>query len=181
MTGHDSLERAPRVGLGLDCHRLEAGRPCVLGGVTIPSDVGPLGHSDGDVVLHALTDAVLGAMGEGDIGDLFPPSEAEWAGADSRTFLDEALRRAAARGFRVASADTVISAERPRLGPWKARIRANVAAILGLPPDRVGVKAKTAEGLGPVGEGRAIEARAVVLLVSTAGAPCPPSSDSTTA
>jgi len=159
------MSDAPRIGLGEDSHRLEAGRRCVLGGVEIPSDVGPLGHSDGDALLHAVTDAVLGACGEGDIGDLFPPSDPRWAGADSRAFLDEALRRARDLGFRPASADTVVVAERPRLGPWKERIRASLAAMLGLPPDRVGVKAKTAEGLGPVGEGRALEARAVVLLV----------------
>ncbi len=156
---------APRVGLGEDSHRLEPGRRCVLGGVEVPSDVGPVGHSDGDALLHALTDAVLGACGEGDIGDLFPPGDPRWKDADSRAFLAEALRRARARGFVVASADTVVTAERPRLGPWKERIRASLAAMLALPPDRVGVKAKTAEGLGPVGEGRALEARAVVLLV----------------
>ena len=161
----------PRVGIGLDSHRLEAGRRCVLGGVEIPAEAGPVGHSDGDVLLHALPDAVLGALGQAVIGDLFPPGDERWRGADSSTFLAEALRRAAAAGFRVASADTVVSAERPRLGPWKERIRANVAAMLGLPPDRVGVKAKTAEGLGPVGEGRAIEARAVVLLLPLPGDP----------
>ncbi len=156
----------PRVGLGHDLHRLEAGRPCVLGGVTIPSDVGPVGHSDGDALLHALTDAVLGACGAGDIGDLFPPDDDAWKGADSAEFLTEALRRVAALGFRVASVDTIVIAERPRLGPWKEAIRTSLAGMLGLAPDRIGVKAKTAEGLGPVGEGRALEARAVVLLVS---------------
>lgn len=155
---------APRIGLGEDSHRLEPGRRCVLGGVEIPSDVGPVGHSDGDALLHALTDAVLGACGQGDIGDVFPPSDPRWAGADSRRFLEEALRRAADLGFRPLSVDTVVVAERPRLGPWKERIRESLAAMLGLPPGRVGVKAKTAEGLGAVGEGRAIEARAVVLL-----------------
>ena len=155
---------APRIGIGEDVHRLENGRRCVLGGVEIPSDVGPVGHSDGDALLHALTDAILGACGQGDIGDLFPPSDPQWAGADSRAFLAEALRRAAEMGFVPVSVDTIVIAERPRLGPWKAPIRAALADMLGLSPDRVGVKAKTAEGLGPVGEGRAIEARVVVLL-----------------
>jgi 2-C-methyl-D-erythritol 2,4-cyclodiphosphate synthase len=158
------MSNAPRIGLGEDSHRLEPGRRCVLGGVEIPSDVGPVGHSDGDALLHAVTDAILGACGQGDIGDLFSPSDERWAGADSRGFLAEALRRAAEMGFAPASVDTVVTAERPRLGPWKEHIRVALADMLGLPPDRVGVKAKTAEGLGPVGEGRAIEARAVILL-----------------
>jgi 2-C-methyl-D-erythritol 2,4-cyclodiphosphate synthase len=161
------LDDAPRIGVGLDSHRMEDGRRCILGGVEIPSDGGPVGHSDGDALLHALTDAVLGACGEGDIGDLFSPSDPRWKDADSTGFLTEALRRAAARGFRPASVDTVVVAERPRLGPWKERIRENLAAMLGLPLDRVGVKAKTAEGLGAIGAGRAIEAHAVVLLVRT--------------
>ncbi len=160
-----TIDDAPRIGTGLDSHRMEPGRRCVLGGVEIPSDTGPVGHSDGDALLHAVTDAILGAAGEGDIGDLFSPSDPQWKDADSAGFLAEALRRAQARGFRPVSVDTVIVAEHPRLGPWKERIRENVAAMLGLPPDRVGVKAKTAEGLGPIGEGRAIEAHAVVLLM----------------
>lgn len=155
----------PRIGLGHDTHRLAAGRPLWLGGVQVDSDVGAVGHSDGDALLHAITDAVLGACGGGDIGDLFPPGDPATAGASSVGFLEEALRRAAALGFRVASVDCIVALERPRLGPWKVRIRDNVAAILALPPDRVGVKAKTAEGLGPVGEGLALEARAVVLLL----------------
>ena len=142
-----------RIGTGYDSHRFDPERTLVLGGVSIPGHPGLSGHSDGDALLHAITDAILGAMGEGDIGDLFPPSDDAWKDADSAGFLAEALRRAAAGGFRPASVDTVIVAERPRLGPWKERIRDNVAAMLGLPPDRVGVKAKTAEGLGPIGEG----------------------------
>ncbi len=158
------MKEAPRIGIGADLHRLAAGRACILGGVEIPSDVGPLGHSDGDALLHAITDAVLGACGEGDIGDIFPPSDERLAGADSRPFLDEALRRARALGFAPVSVDSIVIAERPRLSPWKDAIRASLASMLGLPADRVGVKAKTAEGLGAIGEGRAIEARAVVLL-----------------
>ena len=157
---------APRIGLGRDLHRLVAGRSCVLGGVHVESDVGPLGHSDGDVVLHALTDALLGACGEGDIGDLFPPGDPRHAGADSATFVDEALRRVRGRGFVPASVSVVVSAERPRLSSWKSRIRENVAAMLGLPPDRVGLSAKTGEGLGAVGAGEAIEALATVVLVA---------------
>jgi len=153
-----------RVGLGHDLHRMEPDRPLVLGGVLVPSEVGPVGHSDADVLLHAVTDAILGALGDADIGSLFPPSDPQWKGASSAVFLDEALRRAAARGLGVVNVDTVIVLQHPKLGEWKDRIRANLAAMLDVPADRVGVKAKTAEGLGVVGEGRALEARAVVLL-----------------
>jgi 2-C-methyl-D-erythritol 2,4-cyclodiphosphate synthase len=153
-----------RVGIGHDLHRLEPGRPLILGGVEIPSEVGAVGHSDADVVLHAVTDAILGALGEDDIGTLFPPSDDRWKDAASSVFLAEALRRAMDRGFAVVNVDTVIVLERPKLREWKAQIRANLAAMLGVPPEQVGVKAKTAEGLGPIGEGHALEAHAVVLL-----------------
>lgn len=153
-----------RIGTGFDSHRLVEGRPLVLGGVEIPNDVGLAGHSDGDALLHAVTDAILGACGEGDIGELFPPGDAQWKDADSARFLAEALGRAAARGLALVNVDTVIVTERPRLSPWKARIREHLAGLLGVTADRVGVKAKTAEGLGPVGEGRLLEAHAVVLL-----------------
>lgn len=159
----------PRVGLGHDLHRLVAGRPLMLGGLEIPSGVGTDGHSDGDVVLHALTDAILGACGEPDIGELFSPRDERWRGAASAQFLHEALRRATGHGFRVVSVDVVVIAERPRLASWKPRIRASVASILSLPVDRVGLQAKTAEGLGPIGAGEAVEARAVVLLLHRPG------------
>ena len=153
-----------RVGLGHDVHRLEPGGPLVLGGLEIPADVQAVGHSDGDALLHAVTDALLGAIGDGDIGDHFPPSDDRWKGARSATFLAEALRRVRERGLAVVNVDTVVIAQRPRLGAWKRKMQANLAALLDVPEERVGVKAKTAEGLGPIGAGDALEARAVVLL-----------------
>lgn len=173
-TARDVVAAWPRVGLGHDLHRLVEGRPLMLGGLEIPSERGTDGHSDGDVVLHALTDAILGACGEPDIGELFSPKDERWRGAASELFLREALRRATDWEFRVVHVDLVVIAERPRLSHWKERIRAAVASILALPVDRVGLQAKTAEGLGPIGEGRAIEARAVALLLhqpGTAGDP----------
>lgn len=154
----------PRIGFGFDAHRLVEGRPLVLGGVTVGSDVGLEGHSDADALLHAVTDAILGACGEPDIGELFSPSDEVWKDAPSSLFLAEALERAAAKGLGVGNVDAVISTERPRLGPWKAVIREHLAGLLGVKQDCVSVKAKTGEGLGPVGEGKLLEARAVVLL-----------------
>ena len=157
---------APRVGLGWDLHRLEAGRPLVLGGVTVPHDRGPVGHSDGDALLHAVTDALLGAAGLGDIGDLFDDRDPAHRGRPSHEFLTEVLARLAANGLRVAGVDSVIILERPRLGSHKMAIRSRLAELLGLPVDRVGVKAKTNEGVGALGTGDAVAAQAVVLLES---------------
>ncbi len=159
------MSGAPRVGIGWDRHRLVPGRPFVLGGVTIPHDRGPLGHSDGDVLLHAVTDAVLGAAGLGDIGEFFPSSDPRWKDAPSRVFLEHAVAAAAARGFRPSNADAVVVLETPRLGPHRGAMRASLALLLGLDVAEVSVKAKTAEGLGPEGAGEALEAHAVVLLV----------------
>lgn len=153
-----------RVGLGFDVHRLARARKLVLGGLEIESTMGLEGHSDGDVLLHAVTDAILGACAMGDIGDRFPNNDPKWKDADSNTFLQEALDGAESAGFEIANVDTVIVAERPHLGAWKEAIRASLAGRLDLPVDRVCVKAKTMEGLGDVGEGRAIEAHAIVLL-----------------
>jgi len=153
-----------RVGLGYDVHRLARGRRLVLGGLQIESNFGMEGHSDGDVLLHAVTDAILGACSMGDIGDHFPPSDPEWKDADSNAFLQEALAQAESAGFEVANVDTVIVAQRPHLGAWKEGIRASLAGRLDIAVDRVCVKAKTKEGLDSVGEGRAIEAHAIVLL-----------------
>ena len=153
-----------RVGIGYDVHRLVRGRRLILGGLDIESAVGLEGHSDGDVLLHAVTDAVLGACGMGDIGDFFPASDPQWKGADSESFLQEALDRAHEGGADLVNVDTIIVAERPHLGAWKEGIRSSLAGMLGIPVDRVCVKAKTNEGLGAVGEGRAIEAHAVVLM-----------------
>lgn len=157
-----------RVGHGWDSHRLGPGRPFVLGGVTLPSEVGPLGHSDGDALLHALTDAVLGAAGLGDIGTHFPDTDPRWKGKESAHFLEAAVAWAAERGLRPVNADATVILERPKLGPHRAAIVAKVAELLDLPADRVNLKAKTAEGLGPVGEGLSVECHAVVLLAPVA-------------
>ncbi len=153
-----------RVGEGWDVHRLVEGRRLVLGGVEVPHDRGELGHSDGDVLLHALTDALLGAAALGDIGAHFPPSDGRWKDADSRELLASAVALVAAEGWRVVNVDCTVILERPRLRPHVDAIRGRVAATLGLELDRVSVKAKTAEGLGPIGSGEAVEARAVALL-----------------
>jgi 2-C-methyl-D-erythritol 2,4-cyclodiphosphate synthase len=158
------------VGEGWDTHQLVTGRPLVLGGVTIPHTHGLLGHSDADALLHAITDAVFGAAGLGDIGRHFPDTAVEFKGADSAVLLAEALRRVQAEGWQLLNVDSTIVAQAPKLAPHMPAIRARVAQVLGLPEGRVNVKAKTAEKVGPVGEGRAIETRAVCLLVRAAGA-----------
>ncbi|MBQ0959495.1 2-C-methyl-D-erythritol 2,4-cyclodiphosphate synthase [Ideonella sp. 4Y11] len=153
-----------RVGEGWDTHALVAGRPLVLGGVTIPHALGLLGHSDADALLHAITDAVLGAAGLGDIGRHFPDTAAEFAGADSHRLLSEAVRRVQAAGWQVVNVDSTIVAQAPKMAPHIPAMVARIAEALDIPPERVNVKAKTAEKMGPVGEGRAIETRAVCLL-----------------
>lgn len=153
-----------RVGIGWDLHRLVPGRKFVLGGVEIPHARGPIGHSDADPLLHALADAVLGAAGLGDLGDHFPPADPKWKDADSRVLLGKALEAAGAAGFVPVNADCIVVLEEPRLAPFKASIRKSIAAAMGLPEAAVNVKAKTGEGLGPVGTGEAVEAHAVVLL-----------------
>lgn len=160
-----------RVGLGDDRHRLAPlapageGRPLVLGGVQLESAVGPVSRSDGDALLHALTDAILGAAGLDDIGQLFPDNDQANEGRDSADFLREALRLARQRGFRLLCADAVVRLEHPRLSPHKQRIRQRLAELLDLPLEHVNVKGKSGEGVGPVGLGQAVEAQAVVLLV----------------
>ncbi len=158
------MSQATRVGIGFDVHRLVRGRPLILGGLEIESPLGLEGHSDGDVLLHSVTDALLGACGESDIGDFFPSDDPRWKGASSDTFLAKALAKVEKAGLALSNVDTIIVAERPHLGAWKEGIRSSLAGSLGLPIDRVCVKAKTNEGLGPVGKGEAIEAHAVVLL-----------------
>jgi 2-C-methyl-D-erythritol 2,4-cyclodiphosphate synthase len=157
-----------RTGIGYDLHRLTHGRPLVLGGVRIPHARGLRGHSDADVVLHALCDALLGAAGLGDIGELFPDSDPKWAGADSRLFLANVLARVAAAKFRIVNADIIIHAQEPRLGPLKADIQRSLSELLNLPPGAVGVKATTNEGLDAVGRAEAIACWAAVLLAGTA-------------
>lgn len=153
-----------RVGEGWDVHALVPGRNLVLGGVTVPHHSGLLGHSDADALLHAITDALLGAAGLGDIGTLFPDTDARFRGADSRVLLAEALRQVRALGWAVANVDCTVVAQAPRLAAHKAAMGACIAETLGLVLAQVNVKAKTAEKLGPVGQGLSIEARAVVLL-----------------
>ena len=153
-----------RVGEGWDVHQLVAGRKLILGGVEVPHTTGLLGHSDADVLLHAITDALLGAAGLGDIGRHFPDTDATFRGADSAVLLAEAMRRVGAEGWRVGNLDTTVIAQAPKLAPHIPAMRERIAAVLGIAPSQVNVKAKTAEKLGPVGEGRAMEARAVVLL-----------------
>ncbi len=154
-----------RIGEGWDVHALVPGRPLVIGGVTIAHTHGLLGHSDADVLLHAITDALLGAAGLGDIGTHFPDTDAAFRGADSAALLVEAFARVQASGWRVGNVDATVVAQAPRLGPHRAAMVARIAALLQVDADRVNVKAKTAERLGPVGQGAAIEARAVVLLI----------------
>ncbi|MDP3760094.1 MAG: 2-C-methyl-D-erythritol 2,4-cyclodiphosphate synthase [Ramlibacter sp.] len=153
-----------RVGEGWDSHALVPGRKLLIGGVEIPFARGLLGHSDADVLLHAITDALLGAAGLGDIGRHFPDTDERFKGADSILLLTEAARRVREQGFEIANVDSTVIAQAPRLAPHIDAMRERIAQALDLAPARVNVKAKTAEKLGPVGEGMAIEARAVVLL-----------------
>jgi 2-C-methyl-D-erythritol 2,4-cyclodiphosphate synthase len=153
-----------RVGSGHDTHRLAEGRPLILGGVRIDHPKGLVGHSDADAVLHAVTDALLGAAGLGDIGDLYPDTDPSWKDADSRLFLAETLGRLNHLGWRTVNLDVTVFAQEPKLGPVKAAIRDNLASLLGLPADAVNVKAKTGEKVGHVGRGEAIGCHAVVLI-----------------
>jgi 2-C-methyl-D-erythritol 2,4-cyclodiphosphate synthase len=153
-----------RTGLGWDVHRLVPERPLILGGVTIPSALGLEGHSDADVLAHAITDAILGAAALGDIGMHFPDSDPKWKGANSLVFLKHALDLASKAGFNLVNVDSTVILERPKLKDYRNSIREKLADTLGLTLDRVSVKFKTAEKVGPVGEGRSAEAQAVVTL-----------------
>ena len=153
-----------RVGLGHDTHRLGAGRPLLLGGVRVEHDRGLVGHSDADVVLHAVTDALLGAAGLGDIGDAYPDTDPAWRDCDSARFLRETLARLNHDGWGVVNLDVTIFAQEPKLGHVKAAIRDTLAHLLGLPADCVNVKAKTGEKVGHIGRGEAIGCHAVVLI-----------------
>lgn len=154
-----------RIGEGWDVHALAEGRKLILGGVHVPYTLGLLGHSDADVLLHAITDAVLGAAGLGDIGHHFPDTDAQFKGADSAVLLAEAMRRVRANGWDLVNVDSTVVAQAPKLAPHMPAIRASVAKALGVLEDQVNVKAKTAERLGPVGEGKSMEARAIALLM----------------
>ncbi len=153
-----------RIGEGWDTHALVPGRKLIIGGVDIPHTVGLLGHSDADVLLHAITDALLGAAALGDIGSHFPDTDARFKGADSSVLLKEVGRKLAELGWKIGNIDSTVIAQAPKLAPYIAAMRGNIAAALGLDAGQVNVKAKTAEKLGPVGQGLSMEARAVVLL-----------------
>jgi 2-C-methyl-D-erythritol 2,4-cyclodiphosphate synthase len=155
-----------RIGQGWDVHRLIEGRPLILGGVTIPSTFGLEGHSDADILCHAITDAILGALALGDIGTHFPDTEPVWKGADSLVLLRHVRDLASAKGYSIVNVDTTVILERPKLKDYRLSIREKLAATLALPVDSVSVKFKTAERVGPVGEGRSAEAQAAVLLQS---------------
>ncbi|MEY5028478.1 MAG: 2-C-methyl-D-erythritol 2,4-cyclodiphosphate synthase [Pseudomonadota bacterium] len=154
-----------RIGEGWDVHALVEGRKLILGGVEVSHTQGLLGHSDADVLLHAITDAVLGAAALGDIGRHFPDTDAQFKSADSSVLLAEAMARVRAQGWELVNVDSTIVAQAPKLAPHMPAIRASVAKALGVAEDQVNVKAKTAEKLGPVGEGKSMEARAIALLM----------------
>ena len=153
-----------RVGEGWDIHALVEGRKLILGGVEVPFHLGLLGHSDADVLLHAITDALLGAAAMGDIGTHFPDTDATFKGADSAALLAEAARRVREKGYEIGNVDSTVIAQAPKLMPHRPAMRASIAKALGVDVDQVNVKAKTAEKMGPVGLGQAMEARAIVLL-----------------
>jgi 2-C-methyl-D-erythritol 2,4-cyclodiphosphate synthase len=153
-----------RVGIGHDTHRLGPDRPLILGGLRIEHPRGLIGHSDADVVLHALTDALLGAAGVGDIGDAFPDTDPQYKDRDSRFFVTETLKRLGEKSWRVVNVDLTIFAEEPKLGPIKAKMREHLAALLGLAVDAVNVKAKTGEKVGAIGRAEAIGCQVVVLI-----------------
>jgi len=157
-----------RVGIGTDLHRTEAGRPLILGGVRIESPFGLAGHSDADVVLHAVIDALLGAAAQPDIGELFPDTGPQYRGADSSGLLRAALARIQAAGFAVVNVDVTIHAERPKLSAHKEGMRSSLSRLLGIPRERIGIKAKTGEGLDAVGRGEAISCTAVAGLATIA-------------
>ncbi|MEZ5402793.1 MAG: 2-C-methyl-D-erythritol 2,4-cyclodiphosphate synthase [Bryobacteraceae bacterium] len=155
-----------RTGIGWDSHRTAPDRPLILGGVRIESDLGLSGHSDADVLAHAITDAMLGAAAQGDIGMHFSDTDPQWKDADSLNFLHHALQIVRLAGFDVVNVDSTVVIEKPKMSPHRSAIRERLAGVLGLPVDRVSVKFKTAEGLGPVGERRSVEAQAAVTVVA---------------
>jgi len=158
-----------RVGLGYDYHRLEAGRKLILGGVEIPHSKGLAGHSDGDVLTHAICDALLGAAGLGDLGQQFPDTDPKWKGASSLKLLAQVVEMLRAKGLRPTQVDSVVLAEEPKLAPHFARMRETLARGLGVEPAEVNVKAKTTEGLEALGRGEAMAAQAIVLVERLAG------------
>ena len=159
-----SVRNAIRIGQGWDIHALVTGRPLILGGITIPHSHGLLGHSDADALLHAITDALLGAAGMGDIGQHFPDNDPQYQGADSRTLLGRVHQTIAAAGWEIGNLDATIIAQAPKLAPHLPRMIESIAEVLQLDPSAINLKAKTAEGFGAVGRAEAIEVQAVVLL-----------------
>jgi 2-C-methyl-D-erythritol 2,4-cyclodiphosphate synthase len=155
-----------RVGIGFDAHRLVEGRPLVLGGERIDYPRGLEGHSDGDALLHALTDALLGSVAAPDIGALFPPSDPTWKDAESRLFVERAVAIVGDRGYRVSSIDVVVIAQAPKLAPYVGSIRAGLATMLGIPETDVGLKATTTDGMGFAGRGEGIAVQAVVTVTA---------------
>ena len=155
-----------RVGIGYDIHRLVEGRRLVVGGIEIEHAKGLFGHSDADVVLHAVTDALLGAAGLPDIGDLFPDTNPAYKDADSRTLLKDAMERVQATGYEAGNLDVIVHAEAPKMSPYKQRIAESIASLTGLSPQRVSVKAKTNEGMGPLGHADAIACTAIASLIA---------------
>jgi 2-C-methyl-D-erythritol 2,4-cyclodiphosphate synthase len=153
-----------RIGHGYDLHRLQPGGPLVLAGVEVSNEVCPVAHSDGDVVLHAVADALLGAMAWGDIGELFPNDDPKWKGAASRLFVEEVVSRVISAGYAVGNCDVTVLAERPKLRPFKQAMRASLARLLRVPEERVSVKAGTNEGCDAIGRGEAVASHSVVLL-----------------
>jgi len=159
-----SVRNSIRIGQGWDIHALVTGRPLILGGITIPHSHGLLGHSDADALLHAITDALLGAAGMGDIGQHFPDNDPQYQGADSRTLLGRVHQTIAAAGWEIGNLDATIIAQAPKLAPHLPRMIESIAEVLKLDPSAINLKAKTAEGFGAVGRAEAIEVQAVVLL-----------------
>jgi 2-C-methyl-D-erythritol 2,4-cyclodiphosphate synthase len=160
--------RAPRIGHGYDIHRLQSGGKLVLGGVIVSTDISPIAHSDGDVAIHALVDALLGAIGRGDIGQMFPPSDPKWKDADSGIFLKAAMEEVRRAGYSIGNADLTVLAERPRLAPFRDEIRAALSKLLECDPSNVNLKAGTNENCDAIGRGEAIAAHAVVILLTLA-------------
>jgi 2-C-methyl-D-erythritol 2,4-cyclodiphosphate synthase len=154
-----------RTGLGWDNHRIVEGRALIIGGVTIPCEFGLDGHSDADILLHALTDALLGALALGDIGMHFPDTDPQWKGASSDRFLLQAAALVRERGYTISNVDTVVILQRPKLKDYRSAVQENIARLLGIATERVGVKFKTAEKVGPVGEGKSGEAQAIATLI----------------
>ncbi len=154
----------PRIGFGNDLHRLETGRKLIIGGIEIPSEKGAIGHSDADVLLHAITDALLGSLALGDIGSHFPNTDLRWKDENSSVFLREAVKQMKERGFQISNVDSTISLEKPKLRSYINEIRLNIAELLEIDFDRVSIKAKTGEGLEAIGNSKAIKAEACILI-----------------